>query len=334
MKILKICTVVLLVAALSEAAWAITPPPYWPGTNQLKSRNEDNGTTYAVTDLSAFLAAGGFGTTFDPDNLAGTGISRAKPDGAVAQPGSAELEDTWGIVHLYFIKPGNLIANNTAVAGTPGATAWDNSNGLDNTWLVGIFYGGNDTGVTFTNPLNSTALTISTENVHFELWAVDKAALIASATANGVGPIDPENLVGFDPTNRSAANRYDGWVDGVGIKLLTGISTEFQFNGTISPDGTSFDGQTSAYFNIDENDASALWNKDWGGNAQLVSLVNSIPSDAYFTWDLQNGDRDWAVHSTDLGGVTTVIPEPLTMLGLALGVGSVGGYLRRRNRVA
>jgi hypothetical protein len=329
---------VLLVAALSEAAWCQTPPPYWPGTNQLKSRNQDNGTTYAITDLDAFLnyqnlPFGAFGQPLDPDNLAGTGVTRSKPDGALAQPGSAELEDTWGIVHLYFIKPGELISGNTAVAGISGATAWDNSDGLENTWLVAMFWGGNDTAVTFTNPLNNTALTIDTEGVHFELWAVDKATLAASATLNGVGPIDPENLVFFDENNRSAVNRYDGWLDGVGIKLVTGISTEFEFNGTISPDGQSFDGQTHAYFDIDENDATGLWNEAWGNNESILSLNNLIPSDAYFTWDLANSNKGWDVASTDLGGVTTVIPEPLTVIGLMFGVGSIGGYIRRRTRL-
>lgn len=334
MRILKICAVVLLVAALSEAAWAVTPPPYWSPVNQLKSRNQDNGTTYAVTDPVAFAAAGGFGTTFDPDNLAGTGISRTKPTGAVAQPGNPnELEDSWGIIHVYFIKAGTLTGNQTQVNGIPAAPTWDNSDGLEDTWLVGIFYGGNDTGITFTNPLNATALTISTEGLHFELWAVDRAALSASATLNGVGPIDPENLVDFDAANRSAANRYDGWVDGVGIKLLTGVSTEQTFSGTISADGLTFDGQTDAYFDIDATDPTGLWNAAWGSDPQLLSLVNSVLSDAYFSWDVQNSSRDWDVASTDLGGVANVIPEPLTMIGLVLGIGSVGGYLRRRTRI-
>jgi hypothetical protein len=332
MRILKLCVIVVLLAAACQTAWAQTPPPYSVGTNQLKSRNQDNGTAYFITDLDAFINAGLFNTTLDPDNLPAS-VGSIKPDGAKPQAGSTELEDTWGIVHLYFIKPGELISNNTQVAGISGATAWDNSDGMEDTWVVGLFWGGNDTGVTFTNPSNQLQLTVDTDNVQFEMWAVDKATLAASATANGVGPIDPENLVSFNAANRSAVNRYDGWVDGVGIKLLTGVSTEFQFQGTISSDGQSFGGQTSGYFDIDENDASGLWNWMWGNNSQLVSLVNGITSDAYFTWDLGNSNQGWDVASTDLGGVTTVIPEPLTMIGLMIGIGSVGGYLRRRTRM-
>jgi hypothetical protein len=331
MRILKICTIVLLITAASEVAWSQTPPPYSGGVNQLKSRNQDNGTAYFITDLQEFINNVGFNTTLDPDNLPAS-VGRLKPDGAMAQAGSAELEDTWGVVHLYFIKAGELISNNTQVAGTPGATAWDNSDGLEDTWLVGMFWGGNDTAVTFTNPNNSTQLTIDTDDVQFEIWAVDKATLAASATGNGVGPIDPENLVDYNAANRSAVDRYDGWADGVGIKLVSGVSTEFQFVGTISSDGTSFDGQTTAYFDIDENDATGLWNAAWGQLPLIQSLVNGIASDAYFTWDLGNSNRGWSVASTDLGGVVA-IPEPLTMLGLTLGIGTLGGYLRRRTRL-
>lgn len=334
MRVIKLLGVAVLVLAVSEAAWAITLPTYSLGTVQVKSRNQDNGSAYFINDPEAFATGGVggtslFGVALDPDNLPAS-VTQLKPLGAVPQENSQELEDTWGILHLYFIKQGELVGANTQVAGTPGALAWDNSNGGEDTWIVGIFYGGNDTSVTFNNTNNATALNIDTVGVKFELWAVDKAALSASAVANNVGPIDPENLVDFDALNRTADNRYAGWVDGVGIKLVSGESTEFTFDGTISNNGLSFDGQTTAYFDIDENDPTGLWNAAWGSTPQLVSLVNNVLSDAYFTWDLGVSNRDWNVASTDLGGVSAVIPEPLTMIGLVLAVGSVGGYIRRR----
>jgi len=325
MRTIKICVALLLVAALSQAAWG-------QAALQLKSRNQDNGSTYFV-DPGTFTQ---WGVELNPDDIIAGNIVGAfgsKHPGAMNRPGTNDLEDTFGIVHMYFIKPGIVHPSQTYIEGVPGATAWDNSDGLEDTWFTSIFWGGNDVSVRFeVDPGASQGyeVTIRTDDVQFEIWRRDKAALAAEATAAGVGPIDPENLVSWNPASRTAFNRYEGWVDGSGDLMVTGVSTEFQFIGTLS--GAAFGGQTETYFDVDEN-GPGLWDAAWGSTLGLLSLVDGVPSDAYFSWDMQGPSlRGWSVSSTDLGGVT-VIPEPLTMLGVMLGVGSLGGYLRRRTRV-
>jgi len=327
MKTLKLCVFASLVLALGAQAWAATAtvPSITPGVKFLRSYNEDNGSTYTP---NANFNPANLGVFLPADSGAVNGFDRTKPAAAQAQPGNAgELEDTWGLFHLYYIAPGVLNSPADTKVINPGPTEVNNGIGANGTWLVGMFWGGNDTQIKFNS---DGTVVIDTEDVHFSLWAVNKTDLV-SADAN---PPAFDTLVSFNAANRTGPDTYTGWVDGVnGTLLLEGVSTEFQFVGQLGVGGADFQAVTTAYFDIDQN--AGLWGPTWGVLGDLNSLINSIPSDAYFQWTDQNGNRDWLVSSNDLGGtsIAAAIPEPLTMLGLALGIGSIGGYLRRRTRV-
>lgn len=327
MRLLKLCTILGVLAALVVPASALTIPSYFGGVNYLKSRNEDSGSLYIISDLVDFAASGGFGHAYTQAEIAaaGSGITKTPSVGGIG------TEDSWGIVRLYHIQQGKLDPSKTQVT-ADGAVSFDDSLGTDSTQLVGMFYGGVDASVMW---LNATTVQIQTTGTKFELWAVEKANLDASALAAGVNPVDGVTLVGFDATNRTGPNTYEGWLDATskagGLQLLSGVTTEQIFLGTINANGVA--GGSNTYFDINAAGPGA-WDAAWGSNPGLVSFVNSVPSDMWFNWTITNSQRGWASQSQDNGGVANVIPEPITMLGLLFGVGSVGGYIRRRTRVA
>jgi len=318
MKLKFVCAwiVVGLVLASTATTWAVTVPAVPNGVTFLASRNVDNGTAYIPTD------PGLIGQTIDPDNPP-AGVTVVGPRGGL--PG----EDSWGLALMYQIADGYLKADGTVGAKLP--IYYDNSAGMNDTWLVGTFWGGHDTAVTFEAPTapSVSTFTVLTENLQFELWAVDKAALDAAAQSI------PEFLP-FDATDRTAANRYNGWMEdamlaGSAVKLLRGESTFVRFNGDAYPTATAgvyrFAGDTVAYFDIDETDASYLWNPTWGANGLFEDPDGNF-ADMYFTWDLEAG-LTWDTLSRDFGGVN-VVPEPVTMFGIFLGISSLVGYSRKR----
>lgn len=330
MRVLKLCIVLGVLAALVVPASALTIPSYFGGVDYLKSRNEDNGSNYFITNQALFNVAGpggtpGYGTTFTQAQLAGAGITRVQSQGAISA-----VEDSWGIMRLYHIETGLLDPSKTQVTAN-GTVSLSDDLGNNSTQLVGMFYGGVDVGITFFGP---TTVQIQTAGTKFELWAVEKANLVASATAAGVAPVNGVTLVDYK-AGRTVANQYPGWLDATskagGVLLLTGTTTEQIFLGTINANGVA--GGSNTYFDIN-GAGPGLWDAAWGSNPGLVSFANNVPSDMWFNWTVSNSLRGWGAQSQDNGGVANVIPEPITILGLLLGVGSVGGYIRRRTRAA
>jgi hypothetical protein len=310
-------------AALVVPASALTIPSFSSGVNYLKSRNEDSGALYIISDPDKFADSGGFGHAYTQTEIAAADSGITK----IPSAGSIGTEDSWGIVRMYHIQQGKLDPSKTQVT-ADGVVYLDDSLGDDSTQLVGIFYGGEDASVTW---LNANTVEIVTVGTKFELWAVEEAALAASALAAGVDPLDGVTLVDFIAANRTAAATYKGWLDATskagGVQLLSGVTTEQIFLGTINSNGVT--GNSNTYFDVDAA-GPGIWDTAWGSDPGLVSFVNSVPSDMWFNWTITNSLRGWASQSQDNGGVANVIPEPFTMLGLLIGVGSVGGYIRRR----
>lgn len=323
MRILKLAVIVGFLAALVVPASALTLPSYFGGVNYLKSRNEDSGSLYFISDPALFAASGGFGHAYTQAEIAAanSGITKIQSVGGIGN------EDSWGIVRMYHIETGLLDPSKTQVNAN-GVVSFDDSLGTDSTQIVGMFYGGVDASVTWFGP---NTVQIQTVGTNFELWAVEGANLLASATAAGVAPVNGVTLVGFNAANRTVPSEYAGWLDATskagGVQLLSGVTTEQLFLGTINVSGVA--GSSNTYFDINAA-GPGIWDLAWGANPGLLSFQNSVPSDMWFNWTISNSQRGWASQSQDNGGVANVIPEPVTMLGLLLGVGGVGGYIRRR----
>jgi hypothetical protein len=195
-----------------------------------------------------------------------------------------------------------------------------------------MFYGGQDTSVTIAA---DGEFTVNTDHVNFDLYAVD-TSLLKDKIADTPPTIDFEGPF-YEAGRRSGTSGelYAGWIDPTDttkILLLHGESVFFQFTGSF-PGGTHFVGDGLAYYEIDSGLTAPIWNQYWG----------SIPSDAFGTFTTPTGlaadawtstgvttdDKDWRGKTIDNGGAS-VVPEPVTMLGLLLGIGGIGRYLRRR----
>lgn len=334
MRILKLCAVLGVLAALVVPAGAVTLPPYTGGVDYLKSRDQDNGATYLI-DPTTFTA------TQQDLTLAQFAAAGGQK---FAAPGAFNGEDNWGIWRLYHIEPGMLTAGNTQVTAV-GPVTWDDSPAANSTQMVGMFFGGVDNTVRISNIVLLGGgnfqydIRIVTSDVQFNLWAVNKADLNLSASNAGVGLVNDTTLVDYLAGSRTIQDEYPGWLDATskangGLQVLDGVSTQFIVNGTISVIGgvEILNLHTDAWFDINAA-GPGVWDLTWGSDPELVSL-NGTPSDVWFNWTITNSTENWTAQSQDNGGAANVVPEPITMLGLFLGVSGVGGYLRRRSRVA
>ena len=336
MRILKLCVALGVLAALVAPAAAIPLPGYLAGVDYIASRNQDNGATYVIDPL-----------TFTETQKDLTMAQFAAAGGVkLGAPGALNGEDTWGIWRLYHIEGGQLAAGNTQV--TPiGPIAYDDSTATQATQMAGIFFGGVDQTVRISNITLLGGgnfqfdIRIATSGVKFELWGVNLVDLSLSASNAGVGPVLDKGLVKYPETAgplRTVANEYPGWLDATskangGVLVLDGNSNQFIVSGTISVIGgvEIFNLHTDAWFDI-YGAGSGVWDAAWGTTPGLVSL-NGTPSDVWFNWTITNSTQGWTAQSQDNGGAAFIIPEPITMLGLFLGVGGLGGYLRRRGRL-
>jgi|GEM_PF-1348479 len=299
-KLIVIVALMVFILSISQAIEALTIPDVPTGIQFLASYNQENGTAYIIDENHpGFPGWNNLADWYDPDNLPAW-ASRIKPRSAMPQPGSAELEDTWGIFILGYIKDGVLVSNtvNPLGGGTVHYFNQDNSNPKD-TWLVGISWGGNDTAVSFDEPgaNERTSFTTLTDNVHLELWAVDMSDLDPS--------VDVDTLLDYDSSRRTAADEYTGWLDAAiranGTKLLSGTSTYVKFDGALM--GSSyFSGDTFAWFDLDETDTTALWNAKWGSEPLLIDPGLNL-ADIYMDWGLQFSSDGWDTYSRDFGGV-------------------------------
>jgi len=258
----------------------------------------------------------GAGGAFDLSNLQ-----------AIAPTGGLPGESNWGLVSLWKIAPGiatgpNVIQQDLTKLPTYVWNPFDSVQAK----ITGMFYGGVDQSVTFNA---DGTVTILTTGIHVEMRAVDQSSI--------TGTLD-ENPPNFNPLARTAANRYTGWLDGSGTLLLDASVNLYQrFDGTTLANGV-FTGKTDIYVQVNNVAAggTGVWNDLWGGG------ITGLPG--YYTDPAGNNDdvfleytltdplaTGWNTLSFDTGGVNiTAIPEPLTMIGVFLGVGGLARYVRRR----
>ena len=328
-KLLIVLMAAALMLTISGVTEALTIPSPGAGYVGTRARNQDNGSIYVDNDGDPSTPY----EIFNPDG--NTDFTRYKPDSGKSQHDylgneiSTEIEDTYGIFNLYQLSTGIVSDDGTAIL--PGSTYWDNSDGEKDTWLIGMIYGGNDSYVSLETPTadHITDFSVLVDDVSFEVWAVQKSDL----GDGGNVYFDENNLAEYDAANHTAYNRYTGWLDATtianGQKLLTGKSTWMESSGWVDANG-KFQGNAEIYFDIDENDATGSWNDLWGVGAWFTD-PDGDTADWRMSFTLEPGTLGWLTHSSDPGGLYS-IPEPVTMLGVFLGVSSLTGYLRRRKR--
>jgi hypothetical protein len=323
MRHLKFCTILGLLLAMTAPAAAVSLPP---GAFVLKTTTWDSGTDYSGLGTGLFQP---------PPNPPTPGVNPG--------PGAFPGEDTWGVLRVETIHVGNISTIDPFTI-TAGTQTW--VHGDEGKELVGIFWGESDIKVTnFADPGGSGALIqlIEGTGLNFMIWEQDVGHFQDPTTysrGSADRGVNPWDYVGVGDDASSVV-----WASGESEPGFVGTLLATEFKSIFSTDASAtIPGGASAYFSMWTNDpldhpAPFPW---------MVGLQNAIANSDYFTngalgpadiflnmaTDLNNpantpGGFDWTVTDND-DIIGYAIPEPLTMLGVFLGVSGLGGYVRKR----
>jgi len=303
MKYLKAGVVAVMILAVSGTAGAVSLKP---GPAFFHAENWDMATIY-VHDTPGVYDPGDF-TPWD-----GVGVPPAVPYKIVPK-GAEPNEDSWGVFRLREIIEGRIKPDGYIAPDSP-TPYW--RSGDNNEEILGVFWGLQDTQVTIKQDLSWE---VTADNMHdnmqLELWCMPAA---------GFGAFYPP-VAGS--AGRTAFNRYAGWVDGTGTPLLRGESGSYVYTSNFA--SPSLEGQTTMYVKVDDTLASWQWNPLLGKKDYFSFAVPE--TDLYMSLQIGNASLgDWDAYSSD-EGQAYVIPEPLTMLGVFVGVAGLVRYGRRRLR--
>jgi hypothetical protein len=289
------------------------------GENDFKIIDRDNGTVYSnIGPKGSFIG--------DPNNVAnGVALLDAYPTKSAAAGAVGGSEDSWGI------------AKTTDIHDVNGNVIWQSLSA--NTELTWMFYGATD----FYAEVVSNTGDVTTQSVGLiaELWEQPLAA------APGQPLID---LTQGSPW-RTGLNGYTGATEGTMLLQLTSADGFLHVLGDLGGPLTEFEttfnavgntGGGTAYFDVTGGTMASFF--DTNTITSVAGILNGVPNaDAWIqftstpTADGPNGSLDpgavppydWLVQSEDPVR-TYVIPEPMTMAGLLLGVGCLGRYIRKR----
>ena len=286
---------ILAVTGTAEAASvpAPTAPTWW-----WKANNWGMGTVYKADP-----------GTYDRDDFTvwdGVGLPPAEPWKILPTAAHSADEDSWGLVDVKEMYKGD----DQPQIGVGEALPYWSSN--EDEFVVAMFYGAKDTQITINDDLTWDVLA---DDFKVEVWAID-------------GAPDPYPPSSDADTARTDENRYTGWVDGTGTKLLYAESVFFEF--TSSAQAPGVEGEATVYLDVDPLATEWAWNycvgsKNWYDWAKPGA-------DMYVSWRTSATELDgWTVETSDeiSGGQ---IPEPLSLAGLFMGVCGIGTYLRKRSR--
>lgn len=332
--LLSLCVAAAVVAALAAPAGAIIIPGD-TGYAVFKSNTWDSGTIYAGPD-----------GVYDPANLPGNVI-------AIPGPGNKPGEDTWGIVRVEQSFVGDFAGPPPASqdVSTVGSAVWNS--GDDGRELVGIFWGASDKVITIngSGTPNATQSAVGS-GLKFMLWDQAVGTFTNPGSGNGIGSADrganPWEFLGlgtnYDPTAKVALTGYavGGYLDPTDPTI--------DFSTLFFPNPSTF-GSANTFMevgdlgldlngdgNIDDDDVGFL-NEKVDMNIFTPFHAGYPKADLHLTMaTLANnplnipgydGGYDWT--ATDFDHIDMgVVPEPITMLGLVFGVGSLAGYIRKR----
>ncbi|MCX5677117.1 MAG: PEP-CTERM sorting domain-containing protein [Planctomycetota bacterium] len=327
MRHLLVLLIVGLVLVVSSPAWAVSIAfnQPWNGPIVLHLTNYDMGTIYS----------GPPGTYGRIDTAAGL-LAFTTAGGTVSKAPVNMGDDGWGVFRVDQILTAKVLGPNQIQA--TGTELWANGNG--GAELVGMFHGLYDVNLRI-NPDGSQ--TVDSKGMLYDFYAqtlgtfnpslgsagrigpgayttVGLPGLVAGASnwvggaaatgfiapLTGIAPPDIEQKSGFDPALAVpfAAGRADVFFNvlhgDLGPGKPTTLDTNF-FKGTDSTGPTTAD----IYLAI----------TTYGNN------VGNVPG-AF-------GGFDWTVTSSDPASAF-IVPEPVTMAGLLMGIGCLGRYIRKR----
>ena len=243
-------------------------------------------------------------------------------------PGTSNLEDTWGIFRIRNITDAN------------GWTVWSETG--KNQTIYGIAYGEQDIHI---EPINDAVGAYTGEDrisgigFTIQMWsqtpqgAINPGLGVGAKVNTPVSPFYPTVTVGI---LELVLESLPGFINpnNVGAGLASEFESRFDFT-QLRGDGEAWmeitGGASQQYFDLDPFAMNA---------ANAAALQAAAPGvfdlDADFSLRFDTspyvGTEGWLVTSHD-PFESDVIPEPLTMLGLFMGLGGVGAYIRKRRMV-
>lgn len=344
--VLKMCLVAALVVVVSGTAQAVTLPNdsgvIW------KTWNYEIGTSYTGgvagefyfrTDTTSYyteeFGAGSVAPLADPTmplsptNLPGYGsYGGTLTSGALVPDALSDTEDTFGLVRISSMSYGDVTAIDSRFGDgsdltdlgndiTGGGLFWAEGPIVEDNYLRGILYGSQDQVVECVVP-----------NSEYRIWA--GGGLFDIYLIDGDAAYNPSIVGNPTPADRTGLDTFPGWFDETADQLMWSGSLEyFRFQG-VANDPTVFDGQTEVLADFSTNKAG-LWD---GRMMDWWTHPDGSMYDLWQTWNI----GDPFVYANGWTGsedsarmyVEVPIPEPVTMLGVVLGMGSLAGYIRKR----
>lgn len=305
MRLLKLCTILGVLAALATGAYALPL--------EFASLNRERGTLYQPT---ANTPNGTYTRSIENNVPVWKDASNNYLPYVVNGQMWDNTEDGWGLVWIQNMEypqgTGNIIYQE------PG-----NSGGQS---YLGMFWGSQDQSVEVFSVAGTKYYSTTTVGLNFKIWS---ANVVGQSIQGLVNSLDTSV-----PANRTAQDAFSGWTNLSGATpLLSGTTTYMSFT-TFTTGGPLGSASLWASVNPTWGSWSPLWDTNmFTANNSALNYVPNGDSDMYMQWTLDvQVAADGALVSSDLGKAD-MIPEPVTMLGLMLGVGGLAGYIRKRRTV-
>ena len=292
----------------------------------------------------------GMGTVYD---ATGTAISKtAVPDEPIqigktyytsdwdlpvllSTAGGKPGETGWGLVQVDTIYPAEWLSHANNSIGNPDVLNPLYFSGDAGVEMIGMYANRQDVAVTF-NADASQTFEYKGDTLEFFLQPAGRFDTGDAGSAGRIVGQDKYVTAGYDAAGNQYADAEKVWTlklepgyfgtkdETEGVSLfyagggLTGSSDEFlSFTGG-GTDEVNWALDAFHPFKFKDDDGDGVNDFLW---SDIRVHVTTTPSE----------QMDWLVSSSD--PVTgTVVPEPVTMAGLMLGIGSLVGYVRRRRR--
>gem|GEM_PF-5603351 len=254
-------------------------------------------------------------------------------------------EDSWGLLRVTALYAGDITGNDshfgdgsnanlygndiTAAAGGAHWNEGDEINGHE-TYLRGMLWGSQDQVIECVSPgdygPDMTPFTVDDVIGEYKIWASNgeyRIFEILDDTSENPA-VHPD----YQPSDRPVAeDEFDGWFDDTTDELMAGgTAGYFRYQGQL-PVTEAFAGTTEVVFDVDTG-VFADQIVNWWTHPE----PDGTNFDIWQTWNIGNPfvtANGWTGSEDSARGVT-IIPEPMTMLGVFLGVSSLTGYIRKR----